>query len=85
MLGQAEAAQLLVVEVGEGQLGDVGLGTHMFHVAVLAALDAWQLAVQAAGARPLAGDLHMAVLALGIRQAVQRGVAVPAFFVNVRM
>ena len=82
---QAEVRQFGMVHVVEGPFGDDHFTSVVFRVAGLAFFGAGQFAVQAFRDGSLLGDFGMAVLAFGVRHAVQGGMAVLAFLFEFSM
>ena len=82
---QAVSRQLVVVHIGEGEGGDIGIAAHVLLVAGLALIGAGQPAVQAVCRGALAGDIHMAILAACIGDAVDGGVAMAAILLEFGM
>ena len=76
---KVEASQPLVVNVGVSEGSDGFFAPFVFGVAGFAVTGTWENAVQTGVVSPLLGDLHVAVLAAGIDDAVDRSVTVTAF------
>ena len=80
--GQAKAAQRLMIDIAERYFADDNLAAPMFNVAALALFGAGQTAVQPHCFRTLARNLDVAILALVFGDAMNRGVAVGAIFLE---
>jgi len=82
---QTVSRQLVVVHVGEGEGGDIGIAAHVLGVAAFAFVSAGQPAVQAFCRSAFARHIHVAVLAAGIGDAVDGGMAMAAVLLEFGM